>query len=249
MDKKEKSKGQNNIFLVLLIVLMTVAVVVAIAGAIAGNLTEKEPHKTPINEETTDDTSALRENKVQKSDDKEKETSIDTVNEDLPEETEKDDEKKEDAVAIEETIPQFIAPAEGKVLKTHSAEVPVFSMTMEDYRTHSGVDIYADPQSTVIAAADGTVQEIWDDPMMGNCLSIAHSGGAITVYKNLSDEFPEGIEAGKEVHAGDVIATVGDSALEEVSEESHLHFEMSVDGVPVDPELYVKFMNEETYTE
>jgi murein DD-endopeptidase MepM/ murein hydrolase activator NlpD len=46
---------------------------------------------------------------------------------------------------------------------------------------------------------------------------------------------PEGIEAGCTVKAGDKIGYVGDTAMAELADESHLHFEMTVGGIQVDP--------------
>ena len=49
------------------------------------------------------------------------------------------------------------------------------------------------------------------------------------------------IEAGTRVQKGQVIATAGDTALSEISEDSHLHFELSVNGESVDPSDYIEF--------
>ena len=77
--------------------------------------------------------------------------------------------------------------------------------------------------------------------MMGMSISIEHSGGAVSVYQNLYDEIPAGIEVGSRVQKGQVIATAGDTALSEISEDSHLHFELSVNGESVDPSDYIEF--------
>lgn len=137
--------------------------------------------------------------------------------------------------ASQEPLPDFIAPVSGMVSKAHHVDVPVYSLTMEDYRTHTGVDIAASVGTAVRAAADGTVEEIWDDPMMGTCLSVLHSGGARSVYRNLAPETADGIRAGTAVKAGTVLGAVGESALAEIAESSHLHYELELDGVSVNP--------------
>ncbi len=137
--------------------------------------------------------------------------------------------------AVSEPLPSFIAPISGMGMKGHCVDVPVYSATMEDYRTHCGVDIAAPMGAAVRAAAAGTVSEIWEDPMMGSCISITHSGGAQSVYRNLASGYAEGVEPGAVVAAGDVIGAVGESALSEIAEESHLHYELYVDGIAVDP--------------
>lgn len=133
----------------------------------------------------------------------------------------------------------FTLPADGKVITSHSMKVPVFSATMNDYRTHAGVDIVSETGGEVRAAADGTVEEIWEDPMMGWSMRVSHAGGFESVYRNLSPDFPEGIEQGAKVAAGQTVGAVGESALIECEEEPHLHFELKLAGEYVDPAEYM----------
>jgi len=114
---------------------------------------------------------------------------------------------------------------------------------MNDYRTHTGIDIASTVGSAVFAAADGKIKEIWEDPLMGNCMSIEHKGGMLTVYKNLSPDLPAGIVAGVSVGEGEIIAAVGESAIIESADESHLHFEVFLNGNAVDPAEYIKALN------
>ncbi len=129
----------------------------------------------------------------------------------------------------------FEAPLVGTVAKHFDDEELSYSETMGDWRTHPALDIAAALGDTVRAAADGTVEEIWDDAMMGKCISIRHEGDVLTIYKNLGEVLPAGLEVGKSVSRGDPIATVGESAIRELADEPHLHFEMTVAGAPVDP--------------
>ena len=103
---------------------------------------------------------------------------------------------------------------------------------------HLGIDIATAPNAEVFAVADGTVKRIWTDPMMGQCIAIEHSGDCITVYKNLSPETAAGLAAGSSVKQGQLIGTVGESALLELADEPHLHMEMTVKGLQVDPLEY-----------
>ena len=138
-----------------------------------------------------------------------------------------------------DTKPQYLCPLTGVVSKKHDTETLVFSSTMGDWRVHTGVDIATSIGETVRASAAGTVKEVWEDPMMGTCLSIDHGDDVITVYKNLNEVLPDGIAAGATVKAGDAIGAVGESALLELADEPHLHFEMTVGGQAVDPLAYL----------
>ena len=135
-------------------------------------------------------------------------------------------------------LPTFYLPVTGKLSAVHDSELQVFSPTMNDYRVHLGVDILAEDASPVYAVADGTVTQIWEDVRMGQCIAIKHNGDAVSIYKNLSTELPTGIIEGAKVRAGQQIATVGSSAMVEIAEEPHLHFEMTVGGLEVDPLEY-----------
>ncbi len=134
-----------------------------------------------------------------------------------------------------DTVPEMALPTAGKLNKQHSVDVQVFSQTMQDYRVHLGIDIAASADAPVCAAADGTVSQIWEDPMMGWCVAVTHSGDCVTVYKNLSKTLAEGMEAGLSVKQGQLLGYVGDTALLELADEPHLHMEMTVGGLQVDP--------------
>ena len=130
----------------------------------------------------------------------------------------------------------FVAPmTAGNIIKEWSADIPVFSMTMEDYRLHLGIDVAASAGANVYAVADGTVESVTFHPMMGQTVVILHADGYKSVYQNMQTAVPTGITAGATVKAGDKIGTVGDTALIEISEEPHLHFELYKDGICENP--------------
>ena len=139
---------------------------------------------------------------------------------------------------VEDQLPSFVLPVKGSILKEHDSALQVYSLTMGDYRVHLGVDIVTEENAPVYAAADGKIEKIWEDVKMGYCMAVNHSGDCVTVYKNLGNTLPEGISEGVSVRAGQLIATVGNSAMVEIAEEPHLHFEMTVGGLSVDPLEY-----------
>lgn len=135
-------------------------------------------------------------------------------------------------------LPSFSLPVSGKLSGVHDSELQVFSPTMNDYRVHLGIDILANEDTPVYAVADGTVIQIWEDVRMGQCIAVKHNGDAVSIYKNVSVDLPTGIIEGATVRAGQQIASVGSTAMVEVADEPHLHFEMTVGGLSVDPLEY-----------
>ena len=139
-----------------------------------------------------------------------------------------------------DTLPShFLLPVSGVLQKPHDAALQVFSPTMGDYRVHLGIDIGTVAGASVSAMADGVITQVWEDVSMGQCIAVKHSGEAYTIYKNLSADLPVGTAVGRTVKAGDVIGYVGESAMVEVADEPHLHLEMTVNGLQVDPTDYL----------
>lgn len=136
------------------------------------------------------------------------------------------------------SVPELSLPVSGTVSKGHDTSIQVFSTTTGDYRIHLGVDMLTEADAPVVAAADGVVAQIWDDALMGKCLAISHAGDCYTIYKNLASALPEDIAVGASVSRGQQIGSVGETATLELAEEPHLHMEMTVKGLSVDPMEY-----------
>ena len=149
------------------------------------------------------------------------------------------EDEKTDAEPEETPVSTYLAPVTGAVSKSHDDTLPVYSTTMNDFRVHTGIDIATKEGADVLATARGTVLAVWSDPLMGECLSIDHGNGVISIYKNLSSELAAGITKDAKVVAGQKLGTVGNSALIESAEEAHLHFEMTYKGESVDPLSYI----------
>ena len=126
-------------------------------------------------------------------------------------------------------------PVTGQMFKGHDATIQVYSNTMGDYRVHLGVDIATAPDAPVYAAADGQVEKIWNDAMMGTCVAITHKDETVSIYKNLAKDLAKNITIGAEVKQGQQLGNVGDTAVVEMADEPHLHFEVTVKGLSVDP--------------
>ena len=132
----------------------------------------------------------------------------------------------------------FSMPVEGDVIKEYAKDKLVYSDTLKEWVTHAGIDIKADKTTIVKASEEGKIKSIKNDPRYGLTVVIEHNNGYSTVYSNLlTAEF---VTAGETVKKGQTIGTVGNTATFEISDESHVHFEILKDNVQIDPNMYIK---------
>ena len=152
----------------------------------------------------------------------------------------------EDTSANTEVKPvSFVAPIQGEILVAQSLDKPVYSVTFADWRTHKGIDIAAENGTAVKSAADGTVAEIKNDTYgMGKTVIVDNGAGYKSIYSNLDDYSLMTI--GKELKQGDVIGSIGNSALYESSDAPHLHFEVIKNDTSVDPADIIKYFKNNT---
>ncbi len=137
-----------------------------------------------------------------------------------------------------QVAPSFIAPVEGEIVKDYSKDNLIYSNTLDEWTTHLGIDYAAEKTDVVKASADGIIKSIKNDPRYGLTVVIEHSNGFESIYSSLlTAEF---ITVGEEVKQGQTIATVGNTAVFEIADETHLHFEIKQNGENVDPNIYIK---------
>ncbi|HEX8581236.1 MAG TPA: peptidoglycan DD-metalloendopeptidase family protein [Acidimicrobiales bacterium] len=100
-------------------------------------------------------------------------------------------------------------------------------------RLHTGLDMGGQMGAEILAAADGAVVLAGVNGGYGNCVVIYHGDGMSTLYGHQSRI---GVAVGDVVRRGDVIGYVGSTG---VSTGPHLHFEVRINGNPVDPVPYL----------
>ncbi len=209
MDNKNKIKDSSTVTRVIygavIAILCITAIVVGIVAAANKKNTPQDPNQSAGDNIPEDN------------------TPNDTMPDDLPPSSEKAE-------------LSFALPVSAGVLGTeYSEDIPVFSTTLGEWRLHLGIDIITDEEAPVFAAEDGVITGIYKDARFGYTIEITHPEDHKTVYSNLKNETLVSLEIGDEVKKGDRIGTVGDSAMSEIAEEPHLHFELFVGKEPKNP--------------
>lgn len=247
MEKKNKNKSINNaIYIISAFMLVTVIALAMVTSMLPAKKTDpkkvtgtKEYYTAEENTDTSDTEKYGDMTKAQKNTDKTSDTG------DTAKSTDKTDSSvttvpKNPSQSVSVPI-EFYLPVTGHLSKDYSMDMPVFSLTMNDYRAHSGIDIQADNGVAVSAIADGEVTNRYTDPFMGVCVEVTHSGGMVSRYMNLGTDYPAETEVGCPVYGGQVIGCVGESAAVEAADSSHLHLEVLLDGKHTDPLDYISY--------
>ena len=103
-----------------------------------------------------------------------------------------------------------------------------------DIGDHSGIDIAVPTDAYIRAAAPGTVVDAGEDRVYGRFILLDHGGGYRSLYAHASTVF---VERGQRVRRDEVIALTGSTGR---STAPHLHFEILMNGEPVDPLTLVR---------
>lgn len=107
------------------------------------------------------------------------------------------------------------------------------------YKLHTGIDIGAPEGANFIAASDGVVIKAEYNYSYGNMVIIDHGGGVTTLYAHGSEIL---VSVGQAVKRGEPVLKVGSTGY---STGPHAHFEVRIDGEPVQPLNFLKAQNNE----
>lgn len=126
--------------------------------------------------------------------------------------------------------PEYIWPASGRISSRFGRrKIAVGSSN------HKGIDIAVSYGSDIVAAKAGTViYAQWNSGGYGYLVKIEHEDGDVTYYAHNSSLV---VEKGDYVEQGQVIAKAGSTGR---SSGTHCHFEIRIDGTPVNPEDYLE---------
>ena len=134
--------------------------------------------------------------------------------------------------AVDTQVPYYsfyANPTEGRIIKFYTDDL-VFSETMNDYRTHNGVDYLANSGDTVRAINKGEVVRVYEDEMLGDVIEINHAHSVLARYCGVKST----LKAGDMVNLGDSIGTVTMVNFE-ANEDTHVHLEILYGNAYVDP--------------
>lgn len=151
------------------------------------------------------------------------------------------------AAYIEAHTPAFVLPLDGDLTSAYGTRLDPFynssllPLSAADYEIHRGLDISAARSRDIRAAMPGTVRFVGWDNSYGNYLILTHDA-CETLYAHCDSI---AVTAGQTVRAGENIAVAGATGR---ATGVHLHFEVFVDGVSVDPAAYFGIFGEASPT-
>ncbi|MGP4021501.1 M23 family metallopeptidase [Saccharopolyspora sp. 5N708] len=119
----------------------------------------------------------------------------------------------------------WVAPAEGEITSGFGERWGSL---------HKGVDVANDIGTPIRASSAGTVIDSGPASGYGLWIRIAHQRDVVSIYGHIDESL---VVVGQQVRAGQLIATMGDRGE---STGPHLHFQIEVAGVPVDPVLFYR---------
>lgn len=131
--------------------------------------------------------------------------------------------------------PSFALPTNGRNLQGFTGDELVYDHTMNDWRTHNGIDLSGEKGTPVAAPANAAVVDVKVDPQWGNVVELRRDDVLMRVCGLQQVD----VKAGDQVKAGDEIGILGEIPAESAMEH-HVHVEVIKEGRYLDPETFFK---------
>ena len=155
-----------------------------------------------------------------------------SVNEEVVKATKAEEKVVTTPSKVEEKL-VFSSPLKGEIQKMYSIDKVIYSKTLEQWKTHDGIDIAADEGTEVKSIEKGVVESIENDSFYGTTIKIEHKSGYKSVYCNLDKNVY--VTVGESVVKGQKIGKVGNTSIGEYLDDPHLHFMLYLNDESVDP--------------
>lgn len=143
----------------------------------------------------------------------------------------------ENTVSAAPVAKYFIYPVNGEIIKGFNDKELQYSLTYNDMRLHTGIDIKANIGTSVKAAGDGKVISVDNDPSFGYTVKIDHGNNIIGIYCGLTEK--TAVKKGDTVSAGTNLGALGGIPAECV-DAAHLHLEFLKNNKPISPTELLK---------
>lgn len=234
-----KGKGFT-VALLLCVVGVVVATFAAVGGMFGPSQTQDNPTQNEIlnQEEKQWDLEGLITDPVEKKQEEvpvQPSTSSPQPNGELSDSSSGNSQKTQQDAAVqpEPAVPQYMRPVGNEILQGFTGDELVFNETMQDWRTHNGVDYKAAYETDVCAAKAGEVTSVEKDALWGTVVTVQSQDGLTIRYCGLAKK--AAVKQGDQVTVGDKLGKVGECPAE-IASEPHLHIEATKDGSLIDPE-------------
>jgi murein DD-endopeptidase MepM/ murein hydrolase activator NlpD len=139
-----------------------------------------------------------------------------------------------------EALPDMVAPTKGTITSEFGPREIIATSSGLTRKGHGGIDIANEEGTPVTAAGSGIVLDRGFSKDYGNYIIIGHDkkgwAGKITIYGHLKETAL--LEKGSTVLQGQLVGKMGNTGK---STGPHLHFEIRIDGVKVNPRQHVRF--------
>ena len=135
-------------------------------------------------------------------------------------------------------VETYVVPIKNATIaKDYSATELQFNDSLKQWEIHKAIDFIATNNTDVFAISNGTISNIYTNYLEGTVIEITHGKGLVSIYKSLDKNV--NVSVGDIVTAGQKIGSVSVSMAQELNSGAHLHLEMLLNGVKVNPNNYI----------
>ena len=126
----------------------------------------------------------------------------------------------------------LVWPVVGNVLINYSMDKTVYFPTLDQYKYNPAIVIAANEGDMITAAAAGKVTSVFEDPQIGQAVTMDLGNGYEITYGQLKEIL---VSEGSYVSMGDMIASVAAPTKYYSIEGTNVYFKLTKDGNPVNP--------------